>query len=56
VELSKGRAAAVVIHAQAAADVHVFDGETHLVQLRVKTRRLLHRRFTVKISGTCEPM
>ena len=41
----KIRAAAVVIHAQPAAHVHEFDRKTHLVQLRVKTRRLLHRFF-----------
>ncbi len=41
----EGRAAAVVIHAQPAADIHVFDGKTHLVELGVKTRGFLHRFF-----------
>ena len=39
----EGRPAAVVIHAQPAAHVEVFDGEAHLVELGVKARRLLHR-------------
>ena len=39
------RAAAVVIHAQPAAHVEKFDLKTHLVQLRIKTRGLLHRFF-----------
>ena len=37
------RPAAVVIHPQPAADIEVFDLETHLVQLRVKPRGFLHR-------------
>ena len=52
----EGRPAAVVIHAQAAADVEVFDREAHLVQLGVKARGLLHRLLDVRMSGTCEPM
>ena len=39
------RPAAVVIHAQPAADVEIFNRETHLVQLGVKPRRLLHGLF-----------
>jgi hypothetical protein len=38
-------AAAVVIHAQAAADVEKFNGETHLVELGVKPRGFLHGFF-----------
>ena len=39
----EGRAAAVVIHAQAAAHIEILDVETHLVKLGVKARRFLHR-------------
>ena len=42
-ELSEGGPAAVVIHAQPAADVEVFDLKPHLVELGVKARGFLHR-------------
>ena len=38
----RGRAAAVVIHAQAAAHVQGLDGETHFEKLGVKAGGLLH--------------
>src|SRR6266581_809559 len=41
----ESRAAAVVIHAQAAADVDVLEGETHLVELGVITGGLLNGLF-----------
>jgi hypothetical protein len=41
----KGRPAAVVIHAQTAADIQRLDGETHFVKLGVKAGRLLHGLF-----------
>ena len=41
----ESRTAAVVIHPQAAAHIHVLDGKPHLVQLGVKPGGLLHRFF-----------
>src|SRR5947209_6784677 len=41
----EGGAAAIIVHAQAAADIYEFDLETHLVKLGIKARRLLHGPF-----------
>ena len=41
----EGRAAAVVIHAESAADVDVLDGEAHFVELGVEPRGLLNGFF-----------
>src|SRR5437899_5976813 len=39
----EGGAAAIIVHAQAAAHINEFDLETHLAKLGVKARRLLNR-------------
>ena len=47
--------APVVIHSQAAADIHELDLKTHLVQFRVKARGLLHGLFNRQNVGHLGP-